>query len=192
MTGEWGHVKRKRWSGLSRLKRKVNTANVDSPWNFIALRNENTYRACLAPIMCSLHVPGIWFPLAAVFSCLKTRVSSRTPSGTETSKLRQMTCCSLWWLQLYRVLPHVGRRSAHLQGPSTGAGAATQDDSRPFPHDLLRNCEARFHVSLPPFFSKQTFLFLFIMTASYLHGWSPLCSNFKTGPLNLNIILKSE
>ena len=57
---------------------------------------------------------------------------------------------------------------------------------------LLRNCEARFHVSLPPFFSKQTFLFLFIMTAFYLHGWSPLCSNFKTGPLNWNIILKSE
>lgn len=122
-------------------------------------------------------------------------VSSRTPSVTETSKLRQMTCCSLWQLPLYkeffpmldwdlltskvcllgRVLPH---KMIHFL----------------FHLTLLRNCEARFHVSLPPrlFFSKQTFLFLFILRAFYLHGWSALCSNFKTGPLNLNIILKSE
>lgn len=122
-------------------------------------------------------------------------VSSRTPSVTETSKLRQMTCCSLWQLRCTKeVLPYAGLRPAYLQGLSTGTGAATQDDSLPFHLTLLRNCEARFHVSLPPclFFSKSKHSYFF-----YYESLLPprmVCSllNFKTGPLHLNIILKSE
>ena len=77
-------------------------------------------------------------------------VSSRTLSVTETSKLRQMTCCSLTAPAVQRVLPYAGLRSAYLQGLSTGAGAAAKDDSLPFPLDPTQKLWGQISCLLAP------------------------------------------
>ena len=159
MTWEWVNVKRKRWSVLSSLKRKADTANLHSLWNSSLHLEMRTHKGFAWHLLCALSVLLVSNSSYCSF-LYKTRQDSLSQNSLSDGelKLRQMTYCSLWQLRLYRVLPHLGLRSAYLQGLPTGSGSATQDDLPPFHLTLLRNCEAKSHVSLPPslFFSKQT------------------------------------
>lgn len=140
-----------------------------------------------------------WYriPLTAVFSTRQDKtVSPRTPSVTENSNLGRWPtavsdssdCTEFfpilgWDLLTYKVCP-LGLVLPHKMIYPL----STWPYSEIVKPNLMSPCPHLFS-----FLSKLSyFLFLFFVRAFYLGGWSPLCSNFKIRPLNLNIILKAE